>query len=138
MENESKDTRWDYLEMDGRTKVPIIQAELIIANKSYKYTFVLDTGYDGEILVPYVIYNELKLHRYELPRNLWSIGETISGERVSLVMAICKVRVQKFDFECLVETFKGNNEFLVGLSFIKKFITTLHGKKEKCCLKIEK
>ena len=134
MENEKKKICWEYLDIGARAQAPIIQAELIVANKREKYTFVVDTGYDGSLLIPYSIYKELELKRYELPKNLWDVGETVSGEIIPLIASLCKVKIGNTVFETTVETFEGNKEFLAGISFLDKFITTLEGDTKRCCL----
>jgi len=134
VENEKKKICWDYLDIGARTQTPIIQVELIGENKKGEYTFVVDTGYDGFLLIPYSIYKELELNKHELPKNLWDVGETISGEIIPLIASLCKVKVSNTSFETVVETFEGNKEFLVGISFLEKFITTLEGNTKRCCL----
>ncbi|MCD6514624.1 MAG: hypothetical protein ACTSSP_06995 [Candidatus Asgardarchaeia archaeon] len=134
MADKSKRSCWDYLDIGARSEVPVIQVWIVIGNKSEKYTFIIDTGYDGYLLVPYAIYKHLELEKYEIPKNLWSVGETISGEIIPLITATCKIKVMDLTFECPIETFEGSDEFLAGLSFLNKFITILDGKNKKCCI----
>lgn len=63
MENENKKVCWSCLDIGARVQIPVIQAELIVSNKKNRYTFVVDTGYDGSLLIPYSIYKELELEK---------------------------------------------------------------------------
>ncbi len=40
----------------------------------------LDTGYEGEVLVPYDLYVEMELYGWEYPEIFWATGRTVSGE----------------------------------------------------------
>jgi len=42
----------------------------------------LDTGYDGELLLPYKLYQGLALYQWEYPEEYWAVGKTVSGEMI--------------------------------------------------------
>ena len=91
----------------------------------------LDTGYDGELLLPYKLYQGLALYQWEYPEEYWAVGKTVSGE-----MAKGQVLIPKWNvaLEVFIETFEGNEEFLLGRSFIRKFKVLLDGPGNKVCL----
>jgi len=125
---------WNYVDIGIRNKVPVVQLEIIVNDKSYSFNFMVDTGYDGCLLVPYSIYRQLGLEKFELPKDKWSVGETVSGEIFPLISALCKIKIADTIFECIIETFEGNNDFLVGLDFLKNFNVELRGSKQEFCL----
>ena len=134
MEDPKEKYCWNYVDIGVRNEAPVIQVEIIIGSKSYSFNFMVDTGYDGCLLIPYTIYKQLGLEKFELPKDEWSVGETVSGEIFPLASALCKIKVADMIFECVIETFEDNSDFLVGLDFLQKFNTVLQGPKQKICL----
>ena len=96
----------------------------------------LDTGYDGELLLPYKLYQDLAFYRWEYPEEYWPIGKTVSGEIIELILAKGQVLIPKWNvaLEVFIETFEGNGELLLGRSFIRKFKVLLDGPGNKVCL----
>jgi len=96
----------------------------------------LDTGYDGELLLPYKLYQGLTLYQWEYPEEYWPVGKTVSGEIIELILAKGQVLIPRWNvaLEVFIETFEGNGEFLLGRSFIRKFKVLLDGPGNKVCL----
>lgn len=96
----------------------------------------LDTGYDGELLLPYKLYQDLALYQWEYPEEYWSVGKTVSGEILELILAKGQVLIPRWNvaLEVFIETFEGNEELLLGRSFIRKFKVLLDGPGNKVCL----
>ena len=96
----------------------------------------LDTGYDGELLLPYKLYQGLTLYQWEYPEEYWPVGKTVSGEIIELILAKGQVLIPRWNvaLEVFIETFEGNGEFLPGRSFIRKFKVLLDGPGNKVCL----
>jgi predicted aspartyl protease len=97
----------------------------------------LDTGYDGELLLPYELYQGLALYQWEYPEEYWPVGKTVSGEIIELILAKGQVLIPRWGvvLEVFIETFEGNNEeFLLGRSFIRKFKVLLDGPGNEVCL----
>ena len=96
----------------------------------------LDTGYDGEILVPYDLYASSGLRDWELPQEQWSTGLTVSGER--LIMPASRALLDIPDagvrLNVLVDTFEGNTEFLIGRSIIRQLRVLLNGPAGRTCI----
>jgi len=134
VENSKEKNCWNYVDVGVRNKVPMVRLEIIVSGKSYSFSFVVDTGYDGCLLVPYSVYRQLGLEKFELPKDEWSVGETVSGEILPLISAHCKIKIADTIFECIIETFEGNNNFLVGLDFLKNFNAEPRGSKQEICL----
>ena len=96
----------------------------------------LDTGYDGELLLPYKLYQDLALYQWEYPEEYWPVGKTVSGEMIELILAKGQVLIPRWNvaLEVFIETFEGNEELLLGRSFIRKFKVLLDGPGNKVCL----
>jgi len=89
----------------------------------------VDTGYDGFFLISEELYKKLKLRLSEMPRELWATGRSVTGElfilrRASLMVQVPKARLI---LEGYGETFKGNDEDLLGLKFLEALRITLDG-----------
>jgi predicted aspartyl protease len=127
---------WNYQEHDARVKIPVIPLKIVVNTSPKEYNFILDTGFDGQLLIPYKTYNDLKLQRFELPPDLWALGESISGELKPLRCSKALVRNEKLSFSQIVEieTFEQNDQFLLGLSLLRNFQTLLEGRSEQVCL----
>jgi predicted aspartyl protease len=96
----------------------------------------LDTGYDGELLLPYQLYEDLGLAQWEYPEEYWSVGKTVSGEIINLILARGQVVIPRWGTasEVLIDTFDGNEEFLLGRRFIRKYKILLDGPGKRVCL----
>lgn len=96
----------------------------------------IDTGYDGEILVPSDIYADLSLFKWEQPEEDWGIGQTISGQTLVLPAADAEILIPKLDtaVPVLAETFLDNEEFLIGMGFLQRYRWLLDGPARQTCL----
>lgn len=99
----------------------------------------LDTGYDGELLVPYDLYVSLGLRDWEFPKELWSTGLTVSGESLSMALSRAFVVIPRLgqQYQVLVDTFEGNTEFLIGRAFMREHKILLDGPAGRVCLVTE-
>jgi len=91
----------------------------------------VDTGYDGFFLISEDLYKKLRFRLSEMPRELWAAGKTVTGElfvlrRASLILRVPKA---KLSLEGFGETFKGNEDDLLGLKFLEALTITLDGPK---------
>jgi len=87
-------------------------------------------------LVPYDLYIQLSLRRWQYPRQLWSVGTTASGEKLELILSRGYVVIPAIgqQFEVLIDTFVGNIRFLLGRAFLRRFQTLLDGPGRRVCL----
>jgi len=98
---------------------------------------LLDTGYDGLILLPWSTYMELGLRKCELPRNLWSVGVSVTGEEFPLRTAHVEVEIDAVRRLALAETYHDNALRLIGRGFIESHVTILDGPKKLLRVKVE-
>ncbi|MHA1266862.1 MAG: hypothetical protein ACTSRS_16615 [Candidatus Helarchaeota archaeon] len=137
-EKNSKKIAFEYINSaDAREKIPVLQLQ--IKNPFIKpvdnpwIDAALDTGYDGGLLIPPKLYQELELHKIEFPIDQWDIGETISGEIMILQAALAQIKILGLNrlIELRIETFPGNQKKVLGLNGIKTLLLCLNGPKEK-------
>jgi len=88
---------------------------------------LVDTGYDGLILLSWDTYLELGLRKCELPRKLWSTGVSVTGEEFPLRAAYAEVEFDGVGRLVSVETYRDNHCRLIGRGFIEPHVTTLDG-----------
>jgi len=139
MENKknTKKVEFQYINTENaREKIPILRLKIVTPYKRHPDEWLeafLDTGYDGGLLIPPELYKEAELHKIELPIDQWDIGETVTGEMTLLQASLAKIEIKGFDklIELRIETFKGNQEVILGLNGIRTLLLCLNGPK-KC------
>jgi len=99
---------------------------------------LLDTGYDGLILLSWDTYLELGLRKCELPRKLWSTGVSVTGEEFPLRSAYAEVKLNGIRRLVLAETYRDNRCRLIGRGFIELHMTTLDGPRKMLRIKYAK
>ncbi|HID90743.1 TPA: hypothetical protein EYP44_02140 [Candidatus Bathyarchaeota archaeon] len=84
------------------------------------------------MLVAEDLYERLGLRLSELPKEMWSVGRTVTDELVDLRKAWALIIVPRLGLrmEGHVETFGGNRENLLGLTFLKSIKALLDGPKK--------
>lgn len=123
---------WPYEQVNA-VDVPVIGVSIIGPTGSFpgknELPARIDTGYDGFFLISEGLYNKLKLRLSEMPREVWATGKSVTGELFALRRASLIVQVPraKLSLEGYGETFKGNQENLLGLRFLEVLRITLDG-----------
>ncbi len=115
---------WNY-STPPVSNVPAPYIEIVVYNpeRSLKYpskgtlNVIIDTGFDGYLITPINIFNELKLDDYEIPQELIETTETFTGEEKKGAKQKKKDE-EEFD-EKVFQRFNKLRE-LNGLSPIKK------------------
>ena len=79
-----------------------------------------------------------KLYQFELPPEQWAYGESISGEIKPLRSSRALVKNHQLGFTQIleIETFEHNDQYLIGLGFLKWFQTLFIGDKDQICLSL--
>ena len=93
----------------------------------------VDTGYEGFLLIPERVYNDMGFTLAEMEKDCWAVGETITGQEIELITAYATIKIPalKIEIKGQVETFKGNNEFIAGLSLLERLRVLLDGPRKK-------
>ncbi len=104
-----------------------------LGSKSIECSAMIDTGYDGEIVVPVKLYDDLNLSAFEYSENLFAKAETITGEKFVLRTASGSVTVKGIDVSIVttIDTHRSLTETLIGRKFLESFDVLLKGKDKK-------
>lgn len=111
--------------------------DLLISNplgsKTIECTAMIDTGYDGEIVVPIKLYDDLNLAAFEYSENLFAKAETITGEKLVLRTASGSVTIRGIDVSIAttIDSHRTLTEPLIGRKFLETFDVILKGKDKK-------
>ena len=126
---------WPYEQVNG-IGVPVVGVSITGPTGTFpekdELPVRIDTGYDGFILISESLYKRLRLMLSEMPRELWATGKSATGELFALRRASLMVQVPKakLSLDGYGETFKGNDENLLGLRFLEALRITLDGPKK--------
>nr|MDO8080988.1 hypothetical protein [Candidatus Freyarchaeota archaeon] len=96
---------------------------------------LLDTGFDGDILIPWKTYQDLNLESCQLPDIFTQRGITVTGEKKRLISSHAKVELGNLTLYTVVKTFKDNKVAAIGRGFIEDFTTILNGSKKLITIK---
>ena len=99
----------------------------------------IDTGYEGEIILPRDIYYDLGFNRWEKPdRDAFELGDGSIMEKNTAQGLILIPKLNNNLFPVIVHSASDENqdsdEILIGNKFIKRFRLLLDGPAEKACL----
>ncbi len=123
-----------------RERLPIVRLKIITPYKEYPAQWLdalIDTGYDGGLLIPPAHYRNAGLAASEIPVEDWDIAESITGGTTLLQAAIAEVKIQGLEksVELRIETFQGNTAILLGLNGIRTLFLCLDGPNQTILLK---
>jgi hypothetical protein len=95
----------------------------------------LDTGYSGDLLVPWEVYMTAELFGWELPESEWKLGIMLSGQWVDMPQSEATIEIPALNqaFPVRVDTFTENTEFLIGRNFLKNHRVLLDGPGHQVC-----
>ncbi|MFX0209918.1 MAG: hypothetical protein ACFFDT_28315 [Candidatus Hodarchaeota archaeon] len=90
---------------------------------------LLDTGFDGEILIPIKIYEDLNLQAFEFSQDILSFAETASGERLELLSASGAITLSGINVTIIViiDSHSHCQEVLIGRKFLESYNTSMKG-----------
>jgi hypothetical protein len=96
----------------------------------------LDTGYSGDILIPFDLFVRLKFHLWSLSHQVSSQGSTIIGQIIQFIEAEAEIFVPQTgqSFPVIVQTFADNTRFLIGRNFLRQLKVLLDGPGGQTCL----
>lgn len=93
---------------------------------------MVDTGFDGYLIIPTNVFHELKLDSFEIPPDLIETTETFSGERLRLRTALGIVEIPGIlEKQVEVDAHERCHEPLVGRRLLENLVTILDGPKRK-------
>jgi predicted aspartyl protease len=96
----------------------------------------IDTGYSEALLIPQVLFEKLRLERWQFPDSTAAQATTVTGQIIKFIEAPVTVIVPKTgeQHRVIVQTFVGNERFLIGRKFLCNFKIILDGPGQQTCL----
>lgn len=90
---------------------------------------LIDTGYDGYLVIPLKIFNILNLISSEFVKDYLTRAETITGENVELQTSLGYVEIPQLDLILSIEidTTSFCSEILIGRQLLEQLLVTLNG-----------
>ncbi|MFW9996809.1 MAG: hypothetical protein ACFFD4_32505 [Candidatus Odinarchaeota archaeon] len=103
----------------GNFRTPVITCELsIYSHLTSKWhqlePVVVDTGYDGDVLLAHGVYQDLGFGFSELPSSAFDKVGLVDGTSIILRSSITKINWANQEHEVRVEAVEGNEETLAG------------------------
>jgi len=104
-----------------------------LERKNIELTALIDTGFDGEILIPKGIYDKLNLKAFEYSSDIISVAETASGEHLELKSASGSIQIMGDDLISVitVDSHIKCKEVIIGRKFLESYHTLLQGPEKK-------
>lgn len=130
---------WPYITDNYRYMAPTMKLKLknLITGKEIIFNGIIDTGFDGELLLPWETYEKLELFKCEIPKKYWSIGVSVTGEEVSLRGSYVKVEINNgLTGIAITETYIRNERSLIGRGLLEKYVSKLDGPNKEFSLKL--
>ncbi len=109
-----------------------------LETKAMELTALIDTGYDGEILIPKDVYNKLNLTAFEYSSDLLSIAETASGEHLELQSSNGIIKIKGTDLLTIitVDSHGKCKETIIGRKFLESYHTLLKGPEKELAIEL--
>jgi len=111
--------------------IPVLKARIFspLKNEYAELTLHVDTGFDGGVLIPFDLYEELKLTLVEEPYP--ARGVFPSGLAIELYVAVTDVEINGLRLTAHVYSSPLILKKLAGREILNKLILTLNGPKEE-------
>jgi len=118
--------KYDYEAVNDRLH-PVIKGTLISPSKSKELTLVVDTGFEGHLLIPTKLYRQLGFLKYEHPVSEFPILETAAGMVLKIRSAPARLSIENLKMDIDVWTTPDCNEILLGLEVLNQLRLMLDG-----------
>ncbi|MBS7249146.1 MAG: hypothetical protein KIH08_00935 [Candidatus Freyarchaeota archaeon] len=134
-----REKTWNYA-TPHTSSVPAPYIEIVVYNldRSLRYpvegplSAMVDTAFDGYLIIPLSIFQELRLDQYEVPPDLIENTETFSGEIIKLRTSLALVEIKGLlEKQVEIDTHENCQEPLLGRLFLENLVTPLDGPKRK-------
>jgi len=121
---------WAYKENVSSEPLIVLPVKLLLPGSdqfSHETELIVDTGYDGDVILSFDLFQLARYDYFTIPKSKWSIGQTITGEEIELPITQTLIEVNGNQFEVFIESHYSIDESLLGRRFLNKLITILDG-----------
>ena len=118
--------KYEY-EMLNERLHPVIKGTLIGPSKNEELAMIVDTGFEGHILIPTRLYKKLGFFKYEHSTSEFPILETLAGMVLKIRSAPAKLCIENLKIDIDVWTMPDCNEILLGLEVLDELLLKLNG-----------
>lgn len=118
--------KYDYESINEKLH-PVIKGTLISSSKKEKLTMIVDTGFDGYLLIPSKLYKKLGFQKYEHPISEFPILETVAGMVIKIRSAPANLYIGNLKIDIDVWTMPDCNEILLGIEVLDELLLKLDG-----------
>jgi len=118
--------KYDY-EIINEKLHPVIKGFLIGPSKNEELTMIVDTGFEGHVLIPSRLYKKLGFQKYEHSSSEFPILETVAGMALKIRSAPAKLSIENLQIDIDVWTIPECNEILLGLEVLDELLLKLNG-----------
>jgi clan AA aspartic protease len=134
---------WPFVQSAFRVPLFVAKIELFLTSSgkwgSQAIQLIVDTGYDGDLLLNYDLYESLGFLVFEEDQEEWDIAESVTGDQILLRSSHSKIRLEEREFTVRIESFQENEESLIGRGLLRRLFSEINGfKQEFCCATEEK
>ena len=132
MEDETIIGKWDYQVTGSSEPMIIIKLHLKLLGKdnwSEEIELLVDTGFDGEILLTDELYTLAGYINISFPEDQWSKAQSITGDIIKLRKCNTLALIDKIEFDVIIESHSSIQENVIGRGFLNRFTSLLEGKK---------
>ena len=94
---------------------------------------LIDTGYDGYLIIPSRIFSDLKLFSSRIPQDELIKAETVTGDTIELITAFGHLELPDLNliFSIEIDTTSYCSEILIGRRLLESLIIKLNGPEKK-------
>ncbi len=117
--------KYDY-EIINEKLHPVINCTLIGPSKKEDLTMIVDTGFEGHVLIPSILYRKLGFQKYEHSPSEFPILETVAGMAIKIRSASAKLLIENIKIDIDVWTMPECNEILLGLEVLDQLLLKLN------------
>ncbi len=118
--------KYDYETLNENVH-PVITGTLVAPFRNEELTMIVDTGFEGYLLIPYKMYRELGFSKHEHPISEFPFIEAVTGMVTKIRSAPAKLRIGTIALCIDVWTMPDCNEILLGLDVLNKLLLKLNG-----------
>ncbi len=118
--------KYDY-EIINEKLHPVINGILKGPSRKEELSMIVDTGFEGHILIPSRLYKKFGFQKYEHSASEFPILETVAGMAIKIRSAPAELIIDDLQIEIDVWTMPECNEILLGLEVLDELILKLNG-----------